>query len=445
MNVLRRFALVGTLVTIVDVALLVVLREAAGWPVWAADAAAVAVATLLSWSLHGVITFPDDPSRRWYRRPGPYISTAALALVADVAVISLLYAALRPGWWGALLVIKVASLFVAFLTRMVNYRHAMFESVRDQQADPIGRPPAPGEVRLSVVVPAFREEDRIAESIQRIRAELEELDGAGELEIVVVDDGSDDRTAAEAERAGADMVLRQPVNKGKGAAVRAGMLAARGRVVAFTDADLSYAPHQILRLLEGVEAGWDVVVGSRQHVQTRTVVRAGRLREVGGRIINVLTGIVLLGRYRDTQCGLKALRSDVGRLVFSHARIDGFAFDVEVFHLVERYRLSMLEVPVEVVNSSRSTVSVARDALRLVRDLFRIRRWARIGLYEAEAGELPAAEADELAAGGSGEVRQAPGAAGLVHRSDGEGRAGDAGAGTSAAGLRRSGPVAGQN
>jgi dolichyl-phosphate beta-glucosyltransferase len=132
--------------------------------------------------------------------------------------------------------------------------------------------------------------------------------------------------------------------------------------VAFTDADLSYAPHQILRLLDGVEAGWDVVVGSRRHVQTRTVVRAGRLREVGGRIINMLTGIVLLGRYRDTQCGLKAMRSDVGRLVFSHARIDGFAFDVEVFHLVERYRLSMLEVPVEVVNSSRSTVNVARDA-----------------------------------------------------------------------------------
>ena len=114
-----------------------------------------------------------------------------------------------------------------------------------------------------------------------------------------------------------------------------------GRTVAFTDADLSYAPEQLLRLLDGVEAGWDVVVGSRQHVETRTVVRAGRLREVGGRVINLLTGIVLLGRYRDTQCGLKAMRSDVGRLVFSHAHIDGFAFDVEVFHLVERYRLTL--------------------------------------------------------------------------------------------------------
>ena len=192
-----------------------------------------------------------------------------------------------------------------------------------------------------------------------------------------------------AEEAGADVVVRSTPNRGKGAAVRQGVLAARGRTVAFTDADLSYAPDQLLRLLEGVEAGWDVVVGSRQHVETRTVVRAGRLREVGGRVINLLTGIVLLGRYRDTQCGLKAMRSDIGRLIFTHAHIDGFAFDVEVFHLVERYRLTLREVPVEVVNSTRSTVNVARDAGRLVRDLFRIRRFGRIGLYEADTAELP--------------------------------------------------------
>ena len=390
MNLLRRFALVGTIVTVLDVASLLVLREVFGWPVWAADAVAVAVATLLSWGLHGLLTFPDEPSQRWFRRPGPYVYTASLALVADVAVLTVLDAALSPGWWLPLLALKSVSLLVAFLTRMANYRHAMFESVRGEQGEPVARPPSTGSFRLSVVVPAYREEDRIAETVERIRAELPELADPGGLELVVVDDGSPDGTAERARAAGADQVLVQPANRGKGAAVRAGVLAARGRVVAFTDADLSYAPRQLLRLLEGVESGWDVVVGSRQHVQTRTVVRAGRLREVGGRIINMFTGIVLLGRYRDTQCGLKGMRSDVGRLVFSHARIDGFAFDVEVFHLVERYRLSLLEVPVEVANSSRSTVNVARDALRLVRDLFRIRRWGRLGRYEAQDSELPA-------------------------------------------------------
>lgn len=389
MNLLRRVTLVGTIATSVDVAAFVLLASVAGWQVWWADAAAVALATAVSWCLHALVTFPDDPTRRWFERLGTYLSTATTALVVDVAVVSVLYLALRPSWWFAYLVIKVPALLIAFLSRMVTYRDTMFVSVRDVQGEPASRPTAPGGPRLSVVVPAYREADRIADTVHEIRAALSELDDAGDLEIVVVDDGSGDDTADRAEAAGADVVVRSYPNRGKGAAVRQGVLASHGRTVAFTDADLSYAPDQLLLLLEGVEAGWDVVVGSRQHVETRTVVRAGRLREVGGRVINLLTGIVLLGRYRDTQCGLKAMRSDVARVVFRHARIDGFAFDVEVFHLIERYRLTLLEVPVEVVNSSRSTVNVARDAARLVRDLFRIRRWGRIGLYEAATSELP--------------------------------------------------------
>ncbi len=389
MNLLRRFALVGTIATLVDVALFVALAAAFGWPVWWADAAAVAAATAVSWSLHAVATFPDDPTRRWFEHLRTYLVTSLTALAVDVAVVSFLYWLLQPGWWLTLLLIKLPALAAGFSARMITYRDSMFTSVRDVQGVPSPRPTAAGTHRLSVVVPAYREADRIAATVQTIRADLGELDGSGDLEIVVVDDGSDDDTAGRAEAAGADVVVRSTPNRGKGAAVRQGVLAASGRTVAFTDADLSYAPEQLLRLLDGIEAGWDVVVGSRQHVETRTVVRAGRLREVGGRVINLLTGIVLLGRYRDTQCGLKAMRSDVGRLVFGHAHIDGFAFDVEVFHLIERYRLTLLEVPVEVVNSSRSTVNVARDAARLVRDLFRIRRWGRIGRYEADGDELP--------------------------------------------------------
>ena len=97
---------------------------------------------------------------------------------------------------------------------------------------------------------------------------------------------------------------------------------------------------------------------------------------------------MLLGHYRDTQCGLKGFRSDVARLIFSHTLVDGFAFDVEVFHLIERYHLSLTEVPVRVENSSRSTVRVARDALRLVRDLFLVRRWSVEGRYDLTADDL---------------------------------------------------------
>ena len=152
----------------------------------------------------------------------------------------------------------------------------------------------------------------------------------------------------------ADQVVVQPVNRGKGAAVRAGMLAARGRTVAFTDADLAYGPEQVLRVLEAVEDGWDVAIGDRRHPDTRTLVAPSRLRRWGSRAINWLGYAVLLGSYRDTQSGLKGFRSDVARFVFARCRVDGFAFDVEVLHLVERHHLSLVEVPVDVTGTTRT-------------------------------------------------------------------------------------------
>ena len=248
-------------------------------------------------------------------------------------------------------------------------------------------PLAAGDRRLSVIIPAYREAGAIAATIARVRAELASVVDDGGLEVVVVDDGSGDGTADAARAAGADCVLEFPANRGKGAAVRAGMLAATGRTRVFTDADLSYAPAQIERLLAEVEAGWDVVVGNRHHQGSTTLVAAGTLRQVGGRVINLATRTVLVGPHEDTQCGLKAFRSDVAQVIFGHSQIDGFAFDVEVIHLVERYGLSLCEVEVEVANSDRSTVHVARDALRLLGDLARIRRRARRGAYELQPDE----------------------------------------------------------
>jgi glycosyltransferase involved in cell wall biosynthesis len=260
-------------------------------------------------------------------------------------------------------------------------------------------PPAPGDPRLSVVIPAYREAPAIGATIARVRAELATVAADGGLEVVVVDDGSGDGTADAARAAGADHVLAFPANRGKGAAVRAGMLAATGRTRVFTDADLSYAPAQIERLLVEVEAGWDVVVGNRHHHGSTTLVAAGALRQVGGRVINLATRTVLVGPHEDTQCGLKAFRSDVARVIFDHSHVDGFAFDVEVIHLVERYGLSLSEVEVEVANSDRSTVHVARDALRLLADLARIRRRSSRGGYDLEPEERRALGLGHLRSG----------------------------------------------
>lgn len=271
-------------------------------------------------------------------------------------------------------------------------------------ATPRSLPAAPGDARLSVIVPAYGEAAGIAAAVDRIRDELADVVADGGLEVVVVDDGSGDGTADAARAAGADQVLAFTENRGKGAAVRAGMLAATGRTLVFTDADLSYAPAQIGRLLTAVESGWDVVVGNRHHEGSTALVEASALRQVGGRAINLATRAVLVAPHPDTQCGLKAFRSDVARVIFEHSRIDGFAFDVEVIHLVERYGLSLHEVEVEVVNSDRSTVHVARDALLLLADLVRIRRGDATGAYDLGPAEREALHIDAgLGPVGSGE------------------------------------------
>ncbi|MEO6988235.1 MAG: glycosyltransferase [Aquihabitans sp.] len=267
--------------------------------------------------------------------------------------------------------------------------------IRRSLATRRARPTPPGDRRLTVVIPAFREADRIAASVERVRRDLADSIEGHDLEIVVVDDGSDDGTADAARASTADQVLELPTNRGKGAAVAAGVAVANGRTIAFTDADLAYAPVQILRLLDAVESGWDVVVGSRHHHQTTTVVAARRLRDAGGRVINAATRLVLVGGHDDTQCGLKAFRSDVATVLFDHIITDGFAFDIELFFLAERYGLSLTEVPVDVENSDSSTVRVARDAVRLLVDLVRIRRGARRGVYDLVPGEL-----DRLSAAG---------------------------------------------
>jgi glycosyltransferase involved in cell wall biosynthesis len=238
-------------------------------------------------------------------------------------------------------------------------------------------------MRLSVVVPAFQEARRIGDTVAKLRAALLSVAESGGVEIVVVDDGSSDATAERARAARADRVVVQPQNRGKGAAVRAGMAVTTGDTVAFTDADLSYAPEQLLRLLDAVEAGNDVVAGSRMHPDAATLERTSALRRLTGKVFTAVTAAVALGGHqRDTQCGIKAFRGDAGRLLFSLGRIDGFAFDVELFVLAERLGLKIAEVPVTLANVASSTVRVGPDAIAMLRDLVRIRRNAARGVYD---------------------------------------------------------------
>ncbi len=369
---LRLFALVGIVATAVDIGVLLRLAPANG--VVAADVLALLFAALVAYIGNRVITFRGAPRARWVRNPGLFAATALVAGGVDVAITWAFEAqGLR------LLIAKLLALPAAAAIRWGVYRWILFNEVRRDLAQRIDRGRDPGTVRLSVIIPAYNEAGRIGSTVDRLVAELgPRVDG--DLEVVVVDDGSSDATAEVARRHGAAVVV-QDRNRGKGAAVRAGMLAANGRVRAFTDADLAYAPAVVGDVVAEAEQGWDVVVGSRRHDQTTTLVRARRLREIGGRLVNWLTHLVLLGHFRDTQCGVKAFRGEVAESIFARTRLDGFAFDVEVFLIAEQDRLSLTEVPVRVENREGSSVRIIADTVSLVGDLFRVRRWAGEGWY----------------------------------------------------------------
>lgn len=388
---LRWFALAGIIATATDLGLYLWLRSV-DLGLLAAGSAALVASAAVSYTLHRFMWMRRDPFVRWMSYPAAFVVVVFAAGVVDIATLYSLQGLSH-------LVAKLVAISVAALVRALSYRSLLFRVVRAEQDSPSQRGESPGDRRLSVVVPAFREVDRIADTVRAIHHQLDHLDPDG-VEVVVVDDGSGDATADQAEQAGA-VVVRLAKNLGKGGAVRAGVLESTGRAVAFLDADLAYEPRLLEAFVSEIEAGWDVVVGNRRHVATTTLVQAGRMREIGGRLVNVATHALLLGQYRDTQCGVKVFRSDVAQLLFRLGRIDGFAFDVELFHLIERYRLTLHELPVAVANSERSTVKIVADSRRLVADLFRIRRWAARGAYDLDGStvHLPApGSADESAA-----------------------------------------------
>ncbi len=366
--------------TATDVGLLLLLAGGP-LPLAVADLVALAAAALVAYLLNRELTFRGDPEARWVSSPGLFAATAAAAGAVDLAVLATLD---RIGL--SLLVAKAVAVGAAAVVRWTAYRWILFRWVRRDLAKRVDRPLPDRALRLSVVVPAYNEGSRVASTIEAIDGELGRWIDPGDYEIVVVDDGSSDDTVDRAAAAGA-RVLRQGRNRGKGAAVRAGVLDARGRSVVFTDADLAYPPPLLLRLLDELEAGWDMVAGSRRHDDTSTLAERPQLRELGGAVVNRLTHLVLLGHFRDTQCGLKGFQGDVASTLFERTRIDGFAFDVELFLMAEQDHLSVEVVPVSVKNRVGSSVSVLGDGLALLADLFRIRRWAGEGRYEPSADQ----------------------------------------------------------
>jgi hypothetical protein len=232
---------------------------------------------------------------------------------------------------------------------------------------------------LTIIVPAYNEAHRLADGIKRFDDAAG--DGAVDLahtEVIVVDDGSTDATANTARSLLAHLphhrVVSHAKNRGKGAAVRTGVGLATGAATAYMDADFAIDPRSVPQLLEGLRTS-DVVIGSRALPESM-VESSYALRSVMGNLFNRLVTVGTGLTFRDTQCGFKAFRTPVARLLFHLVRIDRFAFDVEILARAQRLGLHITEVPVYWRHVPGSTIHPLDDSVSMLADVYR----SRLGL-----------------------------------------------------------------
>jgi dolichyl-phosphate beta-glucosyltransferase len=235
---------------------------------------------------------------------------------------------------------------------------------------------------LSIVIPAYNEEKRLPATLDRIAARVNDSP-LPVSEILVVDDGSRDGTAALVEkRGGLVQLISNPGNRGKGYAVRNGMLAAKGDWILSTDADLSAPIEELGKLIDAARRENAVVaIGSRALDRKLVKVHQPLMREFSGRAFNVVMRVVTGLPFRDTQCGFKLFRQDAARNIFSRQMEEGFSFDVEDLVIARMLGLRSIEVPVEWSNVEGTKVSLAQG-MKSFADLVRIRARAMRGSYK---------------------------------------------------------------
>lgn len=242
---------------------------------------------------------------------------------------------------------------------------------------------------ISIIVPAFEEEARLRDSIRQILAFVSKVGTSAEL--IVVDDGSKDRTAETAEAAFAEFpsiaskVIRYEENRGKGFAVKTGLLAATAGIALFSDADLSTPIEEMPKLVDPIRNGeYDLVFGSRALDRSLIGTHQPWRREQGGKVMNLVIRRMSGLDFADTQCGFKAFNMVKFRPLLDVMTIDRFGFDVEFLFVANYHRLRMKEIPVRWNNVEGSKVSVVRDTRRMFNELGQIRRNARDGVYNLD-------------------------------------------------------------
>ncbi len=240
---------------------------------------------------------------------------------------------------------------------------------------------------LSIIIPAFNEETRLGDSVETIFAYLQKEYPNAEL--IIVDDGSSDQTAAIAEKSCAEFpsvqskVIRYEKNRGKGYAVKTGLLAASADIALFSDADLSTPIEETPKLVEPIRKDkLDVAFGSRALDRSLIGTHQPWRREQGGKVFNFIVKTLTGLPFWDTQCGFKAFNMNKFRPLLNIMQIERFGFDVEFLYVADYHKLRLQEIPVRWNHCDGTTVSVFRDSQRMFNEVRQIRRNAKHGIYD---------------------------------------------------------------
>lgn len=237
--------------------------------------------------------------------------------------------------------------------------------------------------KYSIIIPAYNEGARLGRTLDRVLAYVS--DQRWDSEVIVVNDGSRDRTAElvreYAQRNPRLRLLENPGNHGKGYSVRNGMLNANGEILLFSDADLSSPIEEAPKLLAALQAGADVAIGSRWLRPELQTQRQSLLRQFYGRLFNLVLRILLGLNFKDTQCGFKAFTRRAAQNIFSRQRIERWGFDPELLYLSRKSGFKVVEVPVAWAHAEGTRISPLRDGMKMIGEILRVRWNAVTGKY----------------------------------------------------------------
>jgi len=236
------------------------------------------------------------------------------------------------------------------------------------------------------VIPAYNESARLGATLEKVLAYVRAQ--GWDAEVIVVNDGSRDNTADIVRAFSAkDPMLRlleNPGNRGKGYSVRNGMLNARGKVVLFSDADLSSPIEEAPKLFEALEAGADIAIGSRWLRAETQTQRQPLHRQLFGRIFNLALRLTLGLKFKDTQCGFKAFKQPAVQAIFPLQKIERWGFDPEILFLARKFKFKVREIPVAWAHREGTSINPLVDGSRMFTEMLRIRWYDLTGKYSAD-------------------------------------------------------------